>query len=178
MDLDQWILESERIQTLCENPMKEVATFLPLVSIYINAQMEIVNVQKENLSLSEPVLKNGRILDIAKKARPFYLKEILHFFLPLEPEQIPLFSQSAPSASFLHSFSVMDDIPLPPTLFLFHSINTVYLCFYERKSSFKTHSTVTKRVHFRKTHKFKEALSDLPVFSVSPARSGYSPVTT
>jgi hypothetical protein len=136
-DLDiSWILEEERLENIDQNCWREPLTEIGITTIYINQNKEIETIEREIMDVSGiNILKKERIMQMVqskKKYTPnskYILKEILWFHVDLEPESIPYFSEK--EHSFLHIYPILEDIPLNPSIFIFHKLNTLYFLFYE-----------------------------------------------
>jgi hypothetical protein len=145
-----WIEESERMCSIETNLLREKLSSIPMMFIYINQHLVIDSVEKEilllpdilgstDLSFSHIIPKEKLIKLVKSKQKntsssKYILKEILLYHVPLEPEQISSFitdSQEKETSPFLRVFPIIEDIILPPSLFIFHSINGLYFFYYE-----------------------------------------------
>ena len=137
-----WIEEEERLTNLNENSKRENISTIEFVSMYINQQNEIETIERETMDISseETEDENKRIpiaqliewRDQRMKYTPktkYSLKDILLFHVPIEAENIP--EIKAETKSFLTIYSDLEDIPLPPAIFIFHSLTTLFFCFHE-----------------------------------------------
>jgi hypothetical protein len=77
----------------------------------------------------------------------FQIKDILWFHVPIEPDNIPEIKPDA--STFFHTFTLplsisdndrseIPEIKIDPAIFIFHSIATLYFCFYEIESKINT----------------------------------------
>jgi hypothetical protein len=139
-DLDtSWITEVERFQHLDTIASKELSSFLNTCILFINVNHEIVSVTRDKLVLDGSILSNDKLIEISNQYnihhKDYVLNRMLFFHVPIEPQYILSFSKSDHSydvaKSFLHSYSVSDSIKIPPSVFIFHSIHTLYFLFQE-----------------------------------------------
>lgn len=68
--------------------------------------------------------------------KKYLLKDLLSFVVDLEPENVEAFSEldiqnSGKSSSFLKVLPIFDEIVIPESIFVFHSINCLYFIFRE-----------------------------------------------
>lgn len=145
-----WIEESERMCSIETNLLREKLSSVPMMFIYINQHLVIDSVEREilllpenishstDLSLSHIIPKEKLIKLVKSKQKntsssKYILKETLLYHVPLEPEQISSFITISPEemSPFLRVFPIIEDIILPPSLFIFHSVNGLYFFYYE-----------------------------------------------
>ena len=136
-----WIEEEERLINLKENSKRENIQTLELVSIYINQQEEIETVERETMDITE-IEKNSlsreqwtEWRDQRIKYTPnskFILKDVLFFHVPIEPENIPeIKSETKAFMTDYSNLAALDNIPIPPAIFIFHSLTTLFFFFHE-----------------------------------------------
>jgi hypothetical protein len=147
-DLDtSWIEEYTRLEKIDKNysrePMKNIHVFF----VYINSRSEIETVEQIVEPLEEgdttTVIKNSRLLQLIqskKKYTPttkYKLKTILLFNVLLEPENIQDYSHADNyqeiTSPFLKEVSLLNDIKIEPSIFIFHDMNSLYLLFTEKE---------------------------------------------
>lgn len=144
-----WIEEEERLLNLKENSSRENLQTIELVSIYINQQDEIETVERETMDISISEQETNKISksqimewrDQRVKFTPnskFILKDLLLFHVPIEPENISeiksntnLFMNKYTKTVFSKSTLDLDDILIPPAIFIFHSLSTLFFFFHE-----------------------------------------------
>jgi hypothetical protein len=162
LDLDtSWITETERFQHLDTIASKELSSYLNTCYLCINANHEIVSVKRDKIvfDASATTLSSTRLLELSQPYSNYVLKNILLFHVPIEPQHILSFSKSDHSfdiaKSFLHHYVVTDSITIPPSIFIFHSIHTLYFFFHEeskaesKAGSYADRHKVTKRVRMK-----------------------------
>ena len=151
MESFSWIEESERMCSIETNLLREKLSSIPMMFIYINKHNVIDSIDTEILLLPDishiPKEKLIKLIKSKQKNTPvskYILKEFLLYHIPLEPEHISSFIHSSESTSFLKIFPIIEDVPLPPSLFIFHSINGLYFLYYESDSHSKSIKSILK----------------------------------
>jgi hypothetical protein len=141
-DLDvSWIQEHEKLEKITHNYFREPLLSISIYSIYINSQSYIENIQCENLSLElqdkNSIMRKETILKFIqnkKQEKPNYkFWETLVYNVDLEPVHIQNYSKIENilegSSQFFKKIPIIDDIVLPPSIFIFHSISAIYFLF-------------------------------------------------
>jgi hypothetical protein len=154
-DLDiSWIETHEKIIHTERQYKKELQKNITLFTVYLNEQDEIEAIEKQKYDLV-PICKKGegdeektglsadQVLYLIQKNKErsnkkyslfqmlLYSVEVeidhLNKLLSLQPEQYD-------TDVFFHILPLYDSIDIPPSLFLFHSLNALYFVFKERHS--------------------------------------------
>ena len=159
MESFSWIEESERMCSIESNLLREKLSSIPMMFIYINKHKVIDSIDTEILLLPDSLIPKEKLIKLIKskeKNTPvskYILKEYLLYHIPLEPEHISSFIHSTENTSFMQIFPIIEDVVLPPSLFIFHSINGLYFFYYESDSHSNIKSilkTADKPVHTKK----------------------------
>ena len=176
-DLDvSWIKETERIQNLSETPTKENCPYIKTCYIYLNMNMCIDQIVYDQITFDDvshnaTIVSREQLLGISEKHKKktpvskFLMKYCLLFHIDFEPEQIHSFSHCETeklqeyTTKCLHHFHCIDTIQIPPSLFIFHSVNTLYFIFqeevsHETKNSLKSILKSDKSKPYSERHKF------------------------
>jgi hypothetical protein len=159
MDTD-WIHHEQRLSIIDQKCLPEPLPYITLEFIYINKQSEVVDTATEKLSSSSSSsLSKELLISIihAHKKRDhknYVLKDTLLFHIPIQPEILPSFLEETFNTSiFTKTFPIIDDIVLPPSIFIFHPINTLFFVYCEQlKSALKSDhqsQSITKRVRIK-----------------------------
>jgi len=177
-----WIVETERLSKIDQNYARENMNEIKLHSIYINKINHIDKIVSTvqpltviDLSNITVGLTNDFVIKLVEKMKilnniKYRLLDILVFNVDLEPENIQSFSQintiiksntidgiSNFSLQFLKTYSVMQDIKIPASIFIFHDLNSIYMIFQEITNSYtsilKKPDGSNHNLHFRKTKK-------------------------
>ena len=145
LDLN-WIENEEKIISIENGIFREQMKHIKIKYIYINcdSSIEAVDLEKYDLDANEPsqktkqIISNDTLLKIVEKKRligttKYKLLHILLFNVDLEPEEIQKYTinQDAFNTSFLKEISIVKDISIEPSIFIFHEINTIYMLFKE-----------------------------------------------
>jgi len=169
-----WIEENQRLIAIEHNCLREPIPYISLAFFYINKSREVDSVVYESIQFSSPsdprILSKERLLQLVqdhKKSNSntthFILKDICLFHIHTEPEQIAQFHEHSFS-QFWTSYPILDSIILPPSIFIFNSLHTLYFFYYEEdkhsfkslkslKSSLKLSSSSTNDTHTHRTTK-------------------------
>uniref|UniRef100_A0A6C0JJD7 Uncharacterized protein n=1 Tax=viral metagenome TaxID=1070528 RepID=A0A6C0JJD7_9ZZZZ len=176
-DLDiSWIEEQERIQNIQASYSREPIESITTYFIYINRNQYIDKIYCENQILQIKQDKSGsfisqetvlKIIQSKKKTTVFSkykLIDILLYNVDLDPERIQDYSNDTfENNSTLKPVPIFDEIFITPSIFIFHSINSLYFVFQEveiekvhnnrrsLKSILKLHKipTITKKVRIQ-----------------------------
>lgn len=174
-DLDiSWIEETERIQNLSEIPTKEYAPYIHTCCVYLNMNQCIDNIVYDRIDFPDVScndITKSQLLDICEKYKKktattkFIMKYCLLFHIDFDSEQIASFSKCETeklkevTANCLHYHHCVDTITVPPSLFIFHSVNTLYFIFeeeasHETKVSLKSILKTDTSKPYSERHKF------------------------
>ena len=139
MDIS-WIIEQEKLEKIQKKCIRESFPTIELVSIYVNESMEIETIEKDTMEIEE----NQKVLDTEtlkewsiqkQKHTPkstFILNEILWFHIDLEPEQIQTIDEyNKTYLQIIKKPTSLGEIKLTPTIFIFHSLTTLFFIFQE-----------------------------------------------
>ena len=154
-----WILHEQRIQNMQNNHFREPLKYIHGVFIYINQNNYIDKITTERLSLdtynnSNSIIYNNYLLKILQNKKiktptsKYKFDNAFSFFVDLEPEQIQPFSvldhDTLHNSTFFKEISITDNIIIPPSIFIFHNINTIYFFFQE--ILFEKHNITLKSI--------------------------------
>ena len=161
MDTD-WINQEQQLSNINQLCFPVKLTYITLEFIYVNRNSEVAKTVSKKLALtSSSSLSKELLFSIihTHKDLHYILKDTLMFHIPIEPEVLPAFLEDTFNCStFLKPFnSVVEDIDISPSIFIFHPVNTLFFIYHEQperklKSALKNndHSSnnarITKRV--------------------------------
>ena len=142
-DLDiSWIKEQEKLQQINENYFKEPMDTIDFFFIYINSNdcIEIINYEKHDLVLrhENSIIPNEYVIELIEQKKylsgnKYKIQDVLLYNVSLNPENIQSYSQNDnlldSSSKFFESLSVMRDFIIPPSIFIFHKINSIFFIF-------------------------------------------------
>jgi hypothetical protein len=145
-----WIEQQERLLDIQQNPYREPMKYILCHFIYINQQQYIEKIITDELSFTEEynpeILKESRIpsdkvLHMIQSKRystpttKYIFKEAAMFHIHLEPENIQEFSSTKECEidykRFFHILPHIDDIIIPNSIFIFHTLNALYFTYQE-----------------------------------------------
>lgn len=155
-----WLEEEERILAIREVPYREPIRSIQCYFFYVDLAVTgvaaagvaveadcpskvnyryINRVDTENIELSEDgVLRSDKLLHIIQSKKIYTVKtkyvfqDLFLFHVDLEPDEINSFVGSpAEEKRFFRRILGLDDIIIPPSISIFHSVNSLYFFFYE-----------------------------------------------
>jgi ABC-type oligopeptide transport system ATPase subunit len=129
--------------------IKEKMNSINIHYIFINNKSEINSIKTEQ----EPIdisIASDRILQLVQSKKnynnvKYKLSELLLYDVELEPNNIQSYTNNI-SVNFLKPISVFNAIIIPPTLFIFHQINSLFIIYHEIND---VHLNKTKKVAFK-----------------------------
>jgi hypothetical protein len=146
---DSWIHETEKLEKIEQNYIREPMEFIDTFFIYINSNSYIEKILSEKHPLvlladgKTNVLKKEYILQLiqSKKIKTNHSKykfiDMITFNVDLEPEHIQSYSKneniSENSKKFFNVLPIIDDVLIPPSIFVFHGINSIFFIFQEKE---------------------------------------------
>lgn len=144
-DLDiSWIKEQEKLQQINENYFKEPMEIIDMFFIYINTNDYIEKIvygeQKLviNPNNNNTIIPNEDVINLIESNRylsnnKYKIQDILLYNVSLQPENIQSYSKNEnildSSSKFLEPLSIINDFIIPPSIFIFHKINSIYFIF-------------------------------------------------
>ena len=143
-DLDiSWIKEQEKLQQINENYFKEPMENIDVFFIYINTNdyIEKINYLQQNLIVIEndnSIIYNVDVINLIEKHKylsnnKYKIQDVLLYNISLNPENIQSYSQNEDilksSSKFLEPLSIVNDFAIPPSIFIFHKINSLFFIF-------------------------------------------------
>jgi hypothetical protein len=146
-DLDMsWIHETKKLQEINHNYCKEPISEIEIFFIYINPNDYIDKITSEIVDLSivnnESILQNDVIIQLIDKHKfihttKYKVLDVLLYNVDLTPENIQFYSQNEnlpeSSSKFLQPLSILHDFVIPPSIFIFHKINSIFVILKERE---------------------------------------------
>lgn len=158
---ETWIHELQRIQDIKHNYCKENMKSIYIHSIFINNEKHIDKIVKSEVTLSQynhsentKYIPKEIILNFIKNNKhgdnrntnnttQYKLLDIASFFVTLEPEDIQSYSKSTDASSTYNFFKFhpsIVDIIVPPSIFIFHSVNSIFLIYQEIVQNTNNHT--------------------------------------
>ena len=114
---------------------------------YVDGDNAIVNLKTEKHMFSETqTILEKEIFNIIEEKKHdanmhYVFSELSLFVVDLEPENIQTIEPT--KNQFLKTFPFVCDIVLPPSIFIFHPLNSLFFLFKRRKSTSKNTKKVT-----------------------------------
>lgn len=149
MDEDElWLQEQQKLLNIKNNYMREPLEYINLHFCYVDAENTIVNLKTEKHTFSDTqIITEKQLFNIIEtkkhEAKIHYLfSELSLFVVDLEPENIQTIDPT--KNQFLKTLPFISDIVVPPSIFIFHPLNSLFFLFKRRKSILKSGAGATK----------------------------------
>jgi hypothetical protein len=144
-----WILEQERILQIQQNYSREPMENIVCCFLYVNEDNSLDKITYDTFPLqsylnkekSGHILPKELVLQLIQNKRiytptsKYIFKNSWLYLVDLEPENIQDYSKSENfhqlSSRFMHVFHTIQDISIPSSIFIFHSLNMLYFLFEE-----------------------------------------------
>ena len=123
----------------------ELMNSIDIKILYVDTNQEVFHIIDDSVSLKiqnneKSVLEENKLISLIHKYKNYNNKKykcdhIMKYFIPTDPETI-IDNISDPSFTFnekecLTLFDIPQNISFSPSLFIFHSVNSIYLFFHE-----------------------------------------------
>lgn len=155
-----WILEEDKLLQIQHNHPREPMESIKFYFLYLNGESSIENVSSDTIPLDWNTEKGcryiskERVLQLIQEKRKrlsatthYVFKDACMFLVDLEPEHVQTYTKSDANdvSSFLVKLPIVDDIFVPPSIFVFHSINSIYFTFQEIRSILRKGGSATRK---------------------------------
>ena len=149
MDEDEmWLQEQRKLLNIKNNYKREPLEYINLHFCYVDAENAIVNLKTEKHTFSgTPTILEKEIFAIIEEKKHdanihYVFSELSLFVVDLEPENIQTIEPN--KTPFFKTLPFISDIAIPPSIFIFHPLNSLFFLFKRRKSILKTVAGGTK----------------------------------
>jgi len=143
MDEDElWIQEQKKLLNIQTNYKREPLEYINLHFCYVDAENSIVNLKTEKHTFRETqTITETELFNIIEEKKHdaninYIFSEISLFIVDVEPENIQ--SIESNKTPFFKSLPFIQDIPIPPSIFIFHPLNSLFFLFKRRKGNKST----------------------------------------
>ena len=172
---DSWLHEQQRIQDIKHNYCKENMDSITIHSLFINNNKQLDKIVNSEVTLlqsnqepnvkyipkkiiSQLIQENKERTTDSNKSH-YKLIDLASFFVTLEPEHIQSYSKSTDirgNSDFFKFHPAIDDIIVPPSIFIFHKINAIFLIYQETIQPHKNHTvkSILKTTHNKHAKRF------------------------
>jgi hypothetical protein len=160
-EFPSWIQSEERLEKITQNYPRENMDTMNIYFLYINDDLYIEKIIYEKLPLeilpendNKPLIKKEVLLQMIQNKKTtsttkYSLMDILVYNVDLEPQHIQSYCKNEnideSSKSFFKVLPILDDIPISPSIFIFHSINSIYVLFKFKEHIVQTHKSILKK---------------------------------
>ena len=146
LDIDMsWIKEYSRIHSIQQIMNREDIDSIVIQTVYLNTNLEITKIDKETIKLitnshntnNKSYISKEQLLQIVQTKKvieknKYKLFDMLLFTVDLDPKYIQKYVNGECNEIVkLKPIPIIDDIFIPPSLFIFHSLHTFFLFFVE-----------------------------------------------
>ena len=144
-----WIAEQQRIQNIETNYCREPVTDIQIYSLYINKNSYIDKITRKKHDIVDNILTRDAVLGIIQNnkrmaSKKYKLMDVLVYNVDLEPQHIQTYSQTndipASSKSFFKVLPIVDEIHIPHSIFIFHSLSSVFFMYKEVDTGSHNHT--------------------------------------
>lgn len=174
---DSWIEEESRVLSINTDLKREEMEYIKIHFCFLDNENELIKITSAKYTFSNEhnrddysrVISEKEIISMidSKKnddLRNYVFSDMLLFVVDIEANHINAFNQSDDNYDehhFFKQYQVVSDVVLPPSIFIFHSINGLYILLKEKlvvKSILKQTNGNNKT---RKNVKFSENIEIL-----------------
>ena len=152
-DDEKWLQEQWKLLSIKNNYKREPLEYINLHFCYVDAENSIVNLKTEKHTFSETqMISETELFAIIEEKKHdaninYVFTELSLFLVDLEPENIQTIEPS--KSQFFKTMPFISDIAIPPSIFIFHPLNSLFFLFKRRKSNLKQSGTKSnKKVSF------------------------------
>ena len=141
--LRNWMDDEQRILNIQQNPVREPMKSIRGVFIFVNQQHYIDKIVVEDIVDQSPEVTTefripfSMVLRLVQSKRcvtantKYIFREVCLYNVDLEAEHVQGFVYNEEPRSFFRVLPATEDIVIPPSIFIFHSVNTLYFYFQE-----------------------------------------------
>jgi hypothetical protein len=137
-DLDiSWIDKQNKLHTIDKTYYREPMEFISIHTIHVNTDKNIEKISSDKIDVYNNFISKEKILKIIQSNKSIHgpkykLIDIILYNIDLEPQHIQDFVQNdIDEKRFFKKFSIVDDVQINPSIFIFHSLNAMYFIFQE-----------------------------------------------
>jgi len=137
-DLDiSWIDKQKKLHDIDANYCREHMESIAIHFIYTNVEKNIEKISSETIDIYNNIIAKERILQLIQHSKSMHqsryrLIDMLVYNVDLEPSHIQEFVYGDFDTNrFFKICSVLEDIVIQPSIFIFHSLNAIYFIFQE-----------------------------------------------
>jgi hypothetical protein len=153
-----WILEEEKLLKTQQNHPREHMDTISVYSLYLNTDSSIEKIATDTITLDWNIdnackyIPKERVIQLVQEKKKqhssvhYIYRDAFMFLVDLDTEHIQSYAKSEDKdSSFLTKLPVVDDIMVPPSIFIFHSMNAVYFVFQEIRSILRKGGSSTRK---------------------------------
>lgn len=156
--MSSWILDEEKLLDINHKYIREPSQYINSFFIYINKNDYIENIIQEETHFKWDEDKNCGVIpnDIllkliqdkrhTKNNNVYTYDDTWLYLVDLEPEHIQEYTHSTDETNkqFFNQLPPIDNIIIPPSIFIFHDVNALYFTFRESLNKPKKEFSILK----------------------------------
>jgi len=144
-----WINDQQRIQNIQSNYCREPVDNINVYSLYINKNSFIDKITCKKQVVTKGVIGRDIVLGIIQNnktnaSKKYKLVDVVLYHVDLEPEHLQTYSQiddiQTSSRNFFQVLPIVDEIVVPKSIFIFHSLNSLFFMYKEADTSPHNHT--------------------------------------
>jgi hypothetical protein len=149
-DLDvSWITEQQRVQNIQNNYCREPVSDIYIYFLYINNHSSIEKITRKKQPVIDNLIHRDEVLALIQNhkvsvSKKYKLMDVLLYHVDLEPQHIQSYSQTEDvlnsSKPFFKTLPIVDEIHIPTSIFIFHSLNSVFFVYKEVDTGSHNHT--------------------------------------
>lgn len=154
-----WISESEKLYNINDHFNKISHEKIKTIFVYINESNYIDKISKNYINVNNNIISKEILFKTIydnriKNPNSIYNFDNAHLFhVSIEHDKINTFNTSdIDNHSFFNNISIDIDLIIPPSLFIFHNINTLIFIYRQKLLDFKP-ASILKPINKPKTNK-------------------------
>lgn len=173
MDTDDfdvsWINEEERFLAVKQDLKREELEYIKIHFCFLDVENEISKItsmkytfrnenNRDDFSRVIPEIEILSMIDSKKNddLRNYVFSDMLLFTVDIDATHINTFNHSSGDCDFLKHYNVVSNVVCPPTIFIFNSINGLYILMKEKLIVKSILKMTTEKNKTRKSVKFSD----------------------
>jgi hypothetical protein len=154
----KWISESEKLYNINDHFNKISHNKIKTIFIYFNQSNSIDKITKSYININNDSIPKDTLLKTIYDNRiknynsVYNFDNLFLFHIPIDHDKINVFNSSQYQSNFFNNINIDKNLTIPPSLFIFHNINTLFI-FYKQKLLDINPTSILKPTSYPKTNK-------------------------
>ena len=158
-DLDtSWIDDLDKLNNIHHSYFREPMKYIDFCILFVDSNDSILKIKKENHRFStidkNCTFTNSFLIQFIERIKNTYskgmirykLQDVLLYNIDIEPEHIQPYVSNENLLELgtkkLQSLSIIQDVVVPPSIFIFHKINSLFFIFKQLEEVIKTEEDI------------------------------------